>query len=141
MKSLFLPIALLVGIHSFSSEAFLAKSETSFADKFKVEEAVHRIQLAQFSDYVPVKYVELMRQIGGVSPISKNGISTYYSAAINSEDEASKLLPKYISFGFEDARHVVEYQDKIYSLKQYNVLKSGGDLPKNDKIPVIRIWK
>ena len=44
---------------------------------------------------VPVKIVELMRELGSVTPVNSDEGSTYYTAPFNSEEEAQQQLPKF----------------------------------------------
>ena len=140
MKTIVLILALSAGAIGFSFE----NSEPEVAilnGKIDTNKAIHRIQLGEFSQAIPVQIVELMRQIGGVTPVNQKGVSTYYTAAFSSEEDAAKNLPKFQSLGFDQAKHVVEYNKGIYDLIDFNYLAAGEKVEKRSKSPVVRIWK
>ncbi len=140
MKTIVLIIALSVGSIGYSSENSFLEAR-NLSGKIDTNKAVHRIQLGEFSNSIPVHIVELMRQIGGVTPVSQKGVSTYYTAAFSSEEDAAKQLPKFQALGFDQAKHVVQYKKAIYDLREFNYLAAGGKVEDNGTVPVIRIWK
>lgn len=140
MKTIVLIFALLIGSIGFSSGNSVINVR-AISGKIDTNKAIHRIQLGTFSKSIPVQIVELMRQIGGVKPVTNKGVSTYYTAAFSSEEDAAKHLPKFQALGFEDAKHVVEYKKSFYNLRDFNYLAAGGKVESNGDVPVIRIWK
>lgn len=139
MKTIVLIIALSFGSIGFTSGTSLVEAQGLFG-KIDTNKAIHRIQLGEFTQTIPVQIVELMRQIGGVTPVSSEGGSTYYTAAFSSEEEATKNLSKFQALGFKQAKQVVEYKNGIYDLTDFNYLAAGGKEDRGD-IPVIRIHK
>ncbi|OIQ27599.1 MAG: hypothetical protein BM555_06065 [Crocinitomix sp. MedPE-SWsnd] len=109
--------------------------------KVDTSKAIHFIELGTFKSSVPVKLVELMREIGDVSPIRTESGSVYYTTPFLSEKEAAKQLPKFVSLGFDQARHVVQYKNDLFSLREFNYMVEGGKIKDDSEIPVIRIWK
>lgn len=139
MKTIVLIIALSIGSIGFTSSNSVLEVR-GFYGKIDTNKAVHRIQLGEFTHSIPVQIVEMMRQIGGVTPVSQDGKSTYFTAAFSSEAEAAKQLPKFQAMGFDQAKQVVEYKKSIYDLREFNYLAACGKSD-NGEIPVIRIWK
>lgn len=101
----------------------------------------HRIKLCTYTDIVPTRIVELMREIGGITPITSNGSSTYITAPYNSEKQAAMDLPTFRQLGFEDAIQVVEVEDQFLSVRRYHMMYDDRNLDNNEKDPVIKIWK
>lgn len=98
----------------------------------------HRIQLCKYDKVVPVKVVELLRKVGNVKAVKSNGGSVYLSAPYPSEEEALKDLPKFQSMGFEKAEPVVEVNNEIMALNDYQTKLSKSE---DEPTPIVRIWK
>jgi hypothetical protein len=138
-KVLFAAMLLIVSSFSFAAQATIVKHIS--LSKVDLTKAIHKIELGAFEKTVPVKLVELMLQIGEVEAITSDEGSIYYTAPYITETEAAKYLPLYLSLGFEQARHVVQYKKEIYSLRDFNYMADGGKLKDITDVPVIRIWK
>jgi hypothetical protein len=105
-------------------------------------QAIHRIQLCQFTDIVPVKVVERLREIGGVTPVKSKEGSIYLTAPYDNEQMAAQDLLKFQQFGFKEALQVVEVNDQLISIWQYHKHYDRQGNPKdNGKPSVVRIWK
>ena len=101
----------------------------------------HKIELGAFQHYVPVKLVEVMRSLQGVTPVKVDGKSIYYTAAYQDEYELQKDLPMLQSLGFKDARHVIDYKNKIYAYRDFQYYLEKGKIDENSETTVVRIWK
>ncbi|MEO9531061.1 MAG: hypothetical protein ABJG68_06105 [Crocinitomicaceae bacterium] len=140
MKRLLIFTGLLFLFSGFNVQANSLNAK-SLSAKIDVSKAVHKIELGTFSKSVPVKIVELMRELGSVTPVNSDEGSTYYTAPFNSEEEAQQQLPKLQSLGFNSAKHVVEYKNEVYDIRTFHHIANGGKLEDGGKVPVIRLWK
>jgi len=141
MKTKVLFAALLLCVSSIAIASTQGSWIKDKSKKVDTSQAVHKIELGTFKASVPVKLVELMRQIGDVNPVRTENGSIYYTSPFVNEDEAAKQLPKFVSLGFDQARHVVQYKNDVFSLRQFNYMVEGGKIKDDTKVPVIRLWK
>jgi hypothetical protein len=141
MKTKVLFAALLLFVSSMAIASPQGTWVKGKSKKVDVSKAIHIIELGTFETSVPVKLVELMRQIGDVSPVRTESGSIYYTSPFMNEDEAAKQLLKFLSLGFDQARHVVQYKNDVFSLREFNYMVEGGKIKDDTKIPVIRLWK
>ena len=80
---------------------------------------VFRIELCSFEDQVPVKTVELLREIGNVSVKKRGAASVYRTTPYADLASAQKDLPMFRSLGFEEAREIVEYGSEVMDVMTY----------------------
>lgn len=141
MKSITLVLA-ICGITLLSSFTSPVSSINSMSVLDEGDFTVnHRIQLCTYTDVVPTRVVELMREIGGVTPIKSNGSSTYITAPYTSEKEAAMDLPMFRQLGFDEALQVVEVEEQFLSVRRYHMMYDDKNIDRNQEVPVIKIWK
>lgn len=140
MKTILIFTSLLFLLTGFTAEANSFNAKTVSA-KIDASKAIHKIELGTYIETIPVKIVELMRDLGSVTPVSTDAGSTYYTAPFETEEEAQMQLPKLQSLGFTSAKHIVEYKNQVYDIRTFHHIAEGGELKEDGKVPVIRLWK
>ena len=95
-----------------------------------------RIQLCEYRTIVPVRTVELLREIGA-KPIKSSYGSIYVTPPYSSESEAAKELPKFRALGFENAHAVVEMGDELLTIENFNDLYKSDSTPEEDRVIII----
>lgn len=106
------------------------------------QQIVHHVLLCEYQESIPVRMVELMREIGGIIPIRQEGKSVYLTGGYNSENEAAMALPTFRALGFEAAQHVVRVNDDVYSVRNFHLIYDEQNNPTGKEAqPVIHMWK
>ncbi|MEX1002689.1 MAG: hypothetical protein WDZ35_11290 [Crocinitomicaceae bacterium] len=85
----------------------------------EADRSIFRIELCSFTDAVPVKTVELLRQIEGVYLRNEGNIHHYYTPPYSSIEEVQREISKYRAIGFEEAKEVVEVDNNFISLEEF----------------------
>lgn len=140
MKKLIVALSALAILSSFT---YNSTDQTVSKDKEEnLNQVVHRIKLCQYKKIVPIKMVESLRSIGGVTSLKTKKGSVYVTAPFENEVEAALALPKFQELGFEEAQQVVEVANQLVSIDEFHKhFDADGQPIDNGKPSVIRIWK
>lgn len=135
MKRLAIVFTALIALSSFTLKSnTLNKIEN---EKAKIN---FRIQLCQYVTIVPVKKVELLREIGA-TPVKTPLGSIYVTKPYSSQQDAELDLPKLKALGFDEAQSVVQIGNELMTVENYQESLQNDTNAEEEKPDVIRIWK
>lgn len=138
MRTIGLSLMAVVVLSSFNFATVALPKHTEDAK----ENVNFRIRLCEYHSIIPVKKVELLRQIGA-TPVKSTLGSVYVTPPYETEQQAENDLPKFRALGFDEAQQVVEMGDELMSIDKYHDLHDRNKSVPADqtKHGVVRIWK